>query len=647
MKDRFAILWLIVAGLYTNRWLRGTHPWTQHSTVRYLMYISVLSTIFWSDSIMVVKGLTLVFFSLALGFVLSDFLAMSKKHSDAEGDYGQAADAERATTPPGGSTLSTTNEGKSRADSIENLSSTQGIKEAPQDENNNPANNATDAATFQQATEETKKPLKDEQHSHDEVSDDVTLQKAIAETEAMHNKRKKIIDGAAPNALNRFEARSKPNQRLVTAFRVNNCFTKDEERCEEFRGHVMKLLQPANPANPQKHWRDWFELVEAARTVTKSVFSVPGHELNLSDAIHLIVLKTMLKVLFGRSPTDTSKDRQILELAKGVNQQWMDSKNGVTPGETPAWDFERQGRLKAVAEEIFGPWDADNIKNPFNKILPGYETMWRVVLRCVLEVSSSRHPSTATEAWKERLALFIQNPTRNQLQSQKNHEGLTVEHISFEVLRLYPPTRHVARLQQDLDGDGERIQTADIEEIHHTAPLWSPDPMSFRPERWINLSKGMNTKGFMPFGEFPFRCPARQHMGVEIPFGVTMIAVLTACFIEAMADEWSLDEQNIPSISKPLCNGRTSYANVSLRRIKSSAADITSNVVNQPMNTTTDKTDARNTDAHNIDDHNTDDLQTGAHNADDHKTDGELNIESNEMEIADGEDEKQLIAAQQ
>ena len=56
----------------------------------------------------------------------------------------------------------------------------------------------------------------------------------------------------------------------------------------------------------------------------------------------------------------------------------------------------------------------------------------------------------------------------------------------------------------------EEIKTANIEELHHTAPNWKPDPMSFRPERWVKLNNGIRTQGFMPFGSTPFNCPAKR-----------------------------------------------------------------------------------------------------------------------------------------
>lgn len=248
-----------------------------------------------------------------------------------------------------------------------------------------------------------------------------------------------------------------------------------------------------------EHWRDWPESVGVARIVTKAELSDSQATVNLFAAMQMIVTKTMLKVLFDESPEDTTKNSQIRKLAKNVNRQWQYSKKSLVLGEAPEGDFEQQGTLEATAEEIFGPWDDANRKNPFNKILPGYKTMRRVVLRCFLELSSSRHPSADTETWKERLASFIANPTKEQLQKGKNDAGLTAEHVSSEILRLYLPTRHVVREQKIPITGAVGPMAADIENLHHTAPIWGNDLKSFRPERWIVLTRGVNTTGFMPF----------------------------------------------------------------------------------------------------------------------------------------------------
>jgi hypothetical protein len=159
--------------------------------------------------------------------------------------------------------------------------------------------------------------------------------------------------------------------------------------------------------------------------------------------------------------------------------------------------------------------------------------------------------------------------------------------MSLVTLFVMVPVGFGLTLWLHKDNNGKLTNlVADIEGLHHTAPVWEDDPMTFKPERWQGLA-GMDTKGYMPFGESPFRCPARQHKkySVAIPFGVTMIAVLTGCFVEAMGDEWCLNEQDIPPVSEPLRNGREDYDKVALRRTKPSAVDIAPNNAAEPEKT--------------------------------------------------------------
>lgn len=493
-------------------------------------------------------------------------------------------------------------------------------------------------------------------------------------TKALHEDREAVISGAAPNKNDKYQARAYPNERLKVAFRINNCFTNDkQERCDDFRKTVEELLHPAKD-NYEPHWRD---LVETARTVAKAELSGFGAEKSLFDAVQMTVMKTMLKVLFQRSPADTTKDRHIRRLAKEINKQWVKSKDGLVSGETPDWGFEQQKVSKSAAEHIFGEWQADNTDNPFNFLLPGYETMWRVVLRAVIELTSTRHP-TDSLAWKERLAAFMRNPTRDQLQKEKNADGLTAQHVSFETLRLYPPTRRFSR-EKKYDDGSTCLKSANIEEMHHKAPTWKPDPESFRPERWTALPNGIHTKGFMPFGCYPFNCPAKQSWKVPIPFGVSMIAVLAGCFIEAMGDEWCLIGEQIPPASDPIRNGREDCSEVSLYRLGADPGMLTlaeqklffgalgaDNAVTDDTvtgntaanntatsNTASDNTAADNTGTDNtgVEDTNADDTEsnktTNANKADDDKAEGEAKAEINETNGSDGEGEKQIAGVQQ
>lgn len=507
--DITEFLKLVVTGFLVSLGLRDLYPRTQQRTFRYGTCIAVLFLITLVDDFGanygISPGLALAIRALGFGVVFSDLFALVMHDK--------------------------------RIKDVKHVSSIQEPKGDPKDKPGNLPNGSVVA-----------KPKQTEQST-----DDVT--------KTLHADREAVISGVAPNKNDKWQARAYPNERLKVAFRINNCFTNDkEERCVGFRKTVEELLHPAG--DYEIHWRG---LVETARTVARAELSGFGVEKNLFDAIQMTVMKTMLKVLFKMSPTDTSKDRHIRRLARVINKQWVKSKDGLVPGETPDWDFERQKILKNVAEQIFREWKADNTDNPFNYLLPGYETMWRVVLRCVIELTSTRHP-TDSMAWKERLASFIMNPTRDQLQKATNNDGLTAQHVSFETLRLYPPTRRVSR-EKKYDDGSTHIKSANIEKMHHTAPTWKPDPESFRPERWTAHPNGIHTKGFMPFGCYPFNYPAKQSWKVPIPFGVSMIAVLTGCFVEAMGDEWYLVGEEIPPASDPINNGREDCSEVFLHRL--------------------------------------------------------------------------------
>lgn len=408
-------------GFVLDHWLRNLYPGSVHGIVRGVAFWAVLALVYLvkdSDATQTIP----TEFALALlytvsGFMLGDTIALVTTHFYAliyTGNIiatGQNAPPQDESTPPQHSGKNSTKSNPQLEDDFNDATS-----------KDYDLANGSNKANHQQSAED--------------------------ETEAMHNMLAEIIKGGKSNKHNGYQARAFPNRRLEVAFRVNNCFTAMErQRCDKVRNDVLGLLQPAKPGDV-KHWRDWPELVEVARKVTKAELSDSQATVNLFAAMQMIVMKTMLKVLFDQSPADTTKDSRIRKLAKDVNLQWQDSKTGLVLGEVPEWDFEQQGTMKATAEETLGPWDDANRENPFNKILPGYETMWRVVLRCLLELSSSRHPSADTEAWKERLASFIANPTKEQLQKGKNDAGLTADHVSFEILPLYPPTRHVAREQK-------------------------------------------------------------------------------------------------------------------------------------------------------------------------------------------------------
>jgi hypothetical protein len=130
-----------------------------------------------------------------------------------------------------------------------------------------------------------------------------------------------------------------------------------------------------------------------------------------------------------------------------------------------------------------------------------------------------------------------------------SRNGVTPVDIAREILRLYPPTRHVYR-----DFSGE-VARADIEGCHHSELLGGDDPLVFRPERWQeicreerkvqgcgrqavkNLKVAEEKLGFMPFA---YWCTAD---GPETAgFGYKMITLLVAVLCRDLGKEYPLKD---------------------------------------------------------------------------------------------------------
>jgi len=101
-------------------------------------------------------------------------------------------------------------------------------------------------------------------------------------------------------------------------------------------------------------------------------------------------------------------------LAREINEQWLRSKGDYDADELPRWSFTKQTGLVEALQGAFPEWHADGndgTENPLRLILPGYETLWRVVLRCFVELTS-RSPADAAD-WCTCLQAFLDSPTSN------------------------------------------------------------------------------------------------------------------------------------------------------------------------------------------------------------------------------------------
>ncbi|KAI4717564.1 hypothetical protein E4T48_06231 [Aureobasidium sp. EXF-10727] len=344
--------------------------------------------------------------------------------------------------------------------------------------------------------------------------------------------REIIKSGRAPaaskNTLSALEARARPNQRLKLAFGIDSCFTSsDEKSCKTFRTSVEKLLYVDE--------KEWIEFATIARSTAQEALDVEGDTTSLFGVVQLLTLKTMMRVLWPDRDPKQSTNEQITTLAHEVNQQWLRS-TGHNNSDNPSWLFHKQESLSNAVKAVFPDWnEADSTENPCNLILPGYETMWRVVLRCFVEIKARDH--FQAPFWKQAMCDFFKEPTKQQLETLV-HQQVAAVHVAKETLRLYPPTRRIYREHRSTDDQLTNV-SADIEAMQRNPTVWQDRPNVFVPKRWIGIEEGYD-EGFMPFGAKPFNCPAKRWNNVPMPFGLSMIALLVGALLEVTNYDWEI-----------------------------------------------------------------------------------------------------------
>ncbi|KAF7191568.1 putative cytochrome P450 CYP13A10 [Pseudocercospora fuligena] len=338
-----------------------------------------------------------------------------------------------------------------------------------------------------------------------------------------------IIDGnkmpdETINQMNKFEARAIPNQRLVTAFDIRNCFTTSErQECEDFRKIVEDKMY-----FPEAKWK---ELASTAKNIVKTELNRSTSELNLFEVVQSVTMQ-MVKIVFFDVSEKAVSGSSIRRLAQEINEQWLRSKDKTSLEQStpPDWSFHKQQPLREALVAAFPEWNGAKDTNPLNLILPGYETLLRVVLRCFVEVSSRNHPNSPD--WQSTLTNFLSNPTREVLEKTTESSIPSSSMIAKEALRLYPPTRRIYRHFKDKNGNEHEV-AADVETMHRDTEIWGHDAKVFRPERWYDVDQKFEDVNWLPFGAKPFRCPAKrwQKEGI-LPFGVAMIALVTGALLE-------------------------------------------------------------------------------------------------------------------
>ena len=347
-------------------------------------------------------------------------------------------------------------------------------------------------------------------------------------------------------------SRAIPNQRLVRAFGIDNAFTTtDAEYYRLFRRSVELLLKIN-----EERWK------HLAHTATELALSGLRHspvidnrrEVSLVPLLQKMVLKFSMHILFSL-PVDELDDDAIAIIAQKINCLWISSKNSQL---TKSMHSDQRD-LREALHKIFPQAGETARENPLNLILPAYETMWRVVLRCFLEVGFRRHNDG--QGFRPILGKFLADPSRATFETTTPKAGgISAASIVDEALRLYPPTRRIYR-QQSSVARGPSLVAADIEYLHQDPGVWGKDSSLFKPSRWVGVGKD-SRRAFLPFGSKPFACPAKNDAGPR------MIGVLVAALLAVFNQDWECiavhPEDRIDG-DAPLSLGRGCYETLMLK----------------------------------------------------------------------------------
>ncbi|KAL8928045.1 MAG: hypothetical protein Q9172_001100 [Xanthocarpia lactea] len=335
------------------------------------------------------------------------------------------------------------------------------------------------------------------------------------------------------NKLSLLVSRAIPNQRLVRAFGIDNGFTTfDPEKRADFLSEARERLAKVAGYG-------WEGIASTAEDVAEKYVEKisPGKgEGHLECMVQIISLKVIFENFFGFNALRL-RDGSMLDVARGINKQWIASKLGDHSDKLGISQIQSVFQRLEIHTE-------DPQNTPLNILLPVYETLWRVVLHCLIEVLF--RPSSDLD-WREILKAFLRKPDKQQFEQRgAGVDSVSVQFLVYEALRLYPPTRRIYRQMHMSTITEPELIAADIEACHRLPEIWGDDSHQYHPGRWNSVNRHMR-KAFMPFGGPPYQCPA------SASFGPMMIGVLVAAIASELSPTvWRLSYGEERSVSRVL-----------------------------------------------------------------------------------------------
>ena len=299
--------------------------------------------------------------------------------------------------------------------------------------------------------------------------------------------------------------RSAANQRLVRALHLTNTFVSPDPAVHKaFVEHAHLLLKATKR-------RGWAHFQATAMDAVQWQLSL-SHDPSVPQLFDSFVRNvTLVIVLVGvlqlDKPIQSFCHEDVALVAKGITVLWAMSKK---PDPIPPVLLEE---LTVHLRRLVG--DDEQFSNPLDFIVPGWETLWRVVATTVAYSYSKKAMRTAFEDFNMR-------PSEDRFRGSQGSADLSVEGIVNEAMRLHPPSKRIGRLKARIwcpsflenwirPGFTRVKQQADVAQLLR-CDIWGPDASEFRPSRHHPrevLPEQKQALGFV-FGYGPLRCIARS-----------------------------------------------------------------------------------------------------------------------------------------
>jgi hypothetical protein len=204
----------------------------------------------------------------------------------------------------------------------------------------------------------------------------------------------------------------------------------------------------------------------------------------------------------------TPSESEITMITKSINTRWIGSKSSSSqsrPVQTQAKAVLDCGLRLVFQLDLDPSVPINSHSNPLNILLPTYDVLWPVVLSGFLELRFHSQHWDAPK-WRKQLERFLSSPSKSTFEAPE--DGISIEMIVAEMLRLYPPMKRIKRVHN------HQTVGIDVEFLHRDPEIWGCDAEVFEPARWRKVGwTGDRQKAYMPFGKGKFVRPSSAVVG--------------------------------------------------------------------------------------------------------------------------------------